>query len=562
MAAPLALLALAGLAHAQVPTDAGHLQRQLEQTLTPPAATAPTPAAPAAPEDRSGPSVVVRRVVIEGATLIPAEELARQLDASLDRPQTLGELHAAAQALVGYYRTRGWFVRVLLPQQDVTGGTLRIQVVEGRFGSLLMAPGQTRARQDFVARIVGRRLDAGQPYSQADLERGLLLANDLPGIAADGVLQAGAAPGSTDLALSVRDGPWVSGQLGLGNLGSRTTGALQGYGMVALNNPSGYGDQLSLSAAAAGHLDYQTLGYGVPLGHDGLRLSLGYSQLHYRLGKEFEALDASGQARTATAGLAYPLLRGAERNLWLALNLGQRRNRDDSLGFTLRERRLNTLGLSLYGDSRDAFGRGGQTAWRAELTQGNAALRLADDRRQDAAGPRVAGGFTRLNADLRRDQVLGAASYLRVRAAGQWSADNLDSSQQFGLGGPYGVRGYPASEGYGDSGALAQLELHALLAPALFGLNAGLDAYLFADAGVVRQHRARWPGWDMQGTNRNTYALYATGLGLRWSLPRGFALDAVFAVPLGHNPASANPGRNQDGSRRGARLWISASLAF
>lgn len=548
------------LAVAQTPPDAGKVQRQLEQTLTPPPTQTPAPAESQAPVDRSGPKVTLKRVFITGTTLIPPDELARQLDSYIGRSLSLGELQAAAQTLVGYYRERGWFVRVLLPEQDVSKGTLHIQIVEGRLGSVHLKPEQqTRARQSYVARVVGRQLQADEPYALAALERGLLLANDLPGIAADGVLQAGSTPGSSDLALSVSDRALFSGQLGASNFGSRFTGRNQGFLRLAVDDPSGYGDQLGLTGLLAEELDYQALGYSLPLGYDGLRVSVGYSQLHYRLGEEFASLDAQGEASTLTAALAYPLVRSTARNVWLGLNYVARRYDDDSFGMTLHDRRSDSYTLTLHGDSRDAWGGGGITRWRTDLTGGHISLRLADDRAQDAAGPDVAGGFTRINAELSRDQVLAPAHYLRARFVGQWAADNLDSAQQLSLGGPYDVRGYPMNEGSGDVGALLQLELHSLL-PAL-GI-AGLDGYLFFDSGVVRQHQEPWAGWDTQGTGRNIAALYATGAGIRWNHHKGLALDAAVAVPLGHDLVDAGRDRNQDGSERGLRFWLTASQTF
>ena len=205
------LAALLGLqAHAQTaPPDAGRLQRQTEQTLTPPTPATPPPAAPAsAPVDLGGPQLTVQRFVIEGASLIPDDELAAQLEPWRNRAATLGELRAAAEGLAGYYRERGWYARVQIPPQDASDGTLRIRIIEGRFGQLRTEPAPgLRADAAAIGRVVGQRLQPGQPYSQDALERGLLLANDLPGVNVDGVLQAGEAHGTSDLTLRITDEP-------------------------------------------------------------------------------------------------------------------------------------------------------------------------------------------------------------------------------------------------------------------------------------------------------------------------------------------------------------------
>ena len=180
--------------------------------------------------------------------------------------------------------------------------------------------------------MVGKHLRAGEPYSLAQIERGLLLANDLPGIEADGVLQAGAQPGSTDLAVTVTDGPRAALLLGGNNFGNRYTGKTQGSATVGVNNLTGYGDQLTGALLMAERMDYQGAGYSLPLGTSGLRARVDVNQLHYRLGKDFEDLDAKGKARSLRAGVSYPLVRATDRNVLVGLDYARRRTYDQALG--------------------------------------------------------------------------------------------------------------------------------------------------------------------------------------------------------------------------------------
>lgn len=559
--------------HAQTPPDAGQLQRQSEQSLQPPPAAIAPPAAPApAAVDRSGPQLVIQRFVIEGASLIPAEELARQLDPYRGQALSLGELQAAAQTLVGTYRERGWYARVQLPPQDATGGTLRIRVIEGRFGRLL-PKGDTAGRSDraTVERMVGQRLHPGEPYSQDDLERGLLLANDLPGVRVDGVLQAGEQVGTSDLALTLQDGPLLTGQAGLNNAGSRFTGRAQASAQLALNNPSGHGDQAILSALASERLTYLGAGYSLPLGSDGWRASLAHSELRYRLGEDFAVLEARGTARTSTIGVAYPLRRSSDSSLWLGLDAAHSRYHDDILGAPLRNRRLDTLTLRLWGNARDGWGGGGASDWQVALGHSRLSLGLPIERVLDAATVQAAGNATRLSYELRREQRLASllpGYYLRVRVVGQQASGNLESSQKMVLGGPWGVRGFSIDDGQGDSAVLAQLELHR---PLSWGRTGGeetgpargaFDAFVFLDGGLVRRLQDPWPGWDGVVKGRNSYGLAAAGLGLNWIGASGLSASAMLATPLGGNPGSGVAGHNQDGSRTATRLWLTVSQRF
>jgi len=540
---------------------AGQLQRQTEQTLQPPPPAVAPPSQPAeAAVDRSGPLMTIQRFAIEGASLIPADELARQLDPYRGRPMSLGELQAAVQTLVATYRERGWFARVLIPPQDASAGTLRVRVIEGRFGRVISSDrAPRRADSAFVEAVVARRLRPGEPYSQAELERGLLLANDLPGVRADGVLQAGTQTGTSDLALHIQDGPLFTGQLGLNNAGSRFTGRAQANAQLALDNPSGRGDQATLTALAAERLDYLGAGYSVPLGHDGWRASLAHTELHYRLGGGFSALDARGAARTTSLGLAYPLQRSGDASVWIGLSAEQGRYNDDTLGATLRQRRVDTAALALWGNARDGWGGGGISDWRVALAQSHLTLGEPVDRMQDAAGPKAAGSAMRLSYELRREQNFNAPLYWRIRMAGQFASRNLDASQKMALGGPSGVRAYPGDDGLGDSAHLVQLELHR---PFTWNAPGAFDGFLFLDGGVVRQHRNLWAGWDTRNSGHNTYGLAAAGLGLNWTSPTGLAASLTLAVPLGNNRGSGVSGRNQDGSRTAPWVWLSLRQRF
>ena len=194
-----ALLLLASIAttaaQAQTVPDAGSLQREAERSLQTPRSTAPTaqtpPAAKPMAQDAKATRVTVRSITIEGASLIALEELNALLAHHIGQSLTLAELEHAAQTIAEHYRRQGWYARVYLPQQDVTDGSIRIQIIEGRFGGSSVQPTGTRANAQAVQALITHRLQAAAPLSSADLERGLLLANDLPGIAATGTLQAG-----------------------------------------------------------------------------------------------------------------------------------------------------------------------------------------------------------------------------------------------------------------------------------------------------------------------------------------------------------------------------------
>ncbi|WP_448664719.1 ShlB/FhaC/HecB family hemolysin secretion/activation protein [Sphingomonas sp. CJ20] len=547
-------------AMAQNVPDAGSLQRQLRQgvTTTVPqrAPDAPQPPVPqaSAPEDR----VRVAQFSVEGATLIASADLEAAVQPFVGRMLGIEELRAAARAVADVYRRRGYFARAILPPQDISTGIVRIQVVEGRFGKILLDDQAPRADGDFVARVVGARLKPGAPYSADALERGLLIANDLPGVRADGVLKAGSAHGTSDLALTVRDKPLVHGSIGGDNGGAVSTGRYRGIGTLAIDGLTGQGDRVSVLALGSEGLGYGRLGWSLPIGADGWRAEAHVSYLRYWLGGTFKPLDARGSAGTQGIDLTYPVVRTSAASLDFRAAYEHGQYNDDVLGSASHRKHIHRFALSLGGETADAVGGGGRSRYSLGMTLGGVDLSgLSLDRALDRITADTHGAYAKVEASAARDQRLGGGTFARVSVSGQLALNNLDSSEQFALGGPAGVRAYPVNEALGDTGYVASIELHQGAQSALLGL----DLYAFADVGMIRRHVTPWLGWAAPGAD-NRYGLAGAGVGVSYALPYGFALGAVVAAPLGSNPGGADSRHNQDGSRRRARGWLTLSKHF
>ncbi|WP_370679933.1 ShlB/FhaC/HecB family hemolysin secretion/activation protein [Comamonas sp. GB3 AK4-5] len=559
---PLAALLLTGaVAHAQSVPDAGSLQRETERSLQAPHLAPAPQAAPATrpmAADAKAVRVTVQRIAIEGATLIPTAELEALVASQLGQSLTLAELEHAAQTLAEHYRQRGWYARVYLPQQDVTGGTVRIQVLEGRYSGSSVQHSGERADAAAVQATVTQRLQPGQPLSSADLERGLLIANDLPGIAASGTLQAGQAQGDTALVVSVQDTAFITGDAGLSNHGIKSTGRVQASGGLALNNMNGSGDQLALRLLAAQDIRSALVRYSLPLGRSGLRLAAHASTLDYQLGGSYKALDAEGKAHTGGLSLSYPLIRQAERNLSLSAGYEHRRYDDDMQSLALRRHRINALTLGISGDLRDSLGGGGISWGGVSLASGRLNLNgIASDAAQDAVTAKTQGSYTKLAWNLARVQSLGALGpgwQVQASASGQFASGNLASSERMTLGGPSQVRAYPVNEASGDQGLLLKLELQK-------ELGQGWQAVAFYDAGHIRQHKNTWAGWSPNG-QPNRYSLQGAGLGVNWRT-QNWQLAASIAAPIGSNRGEDAQGRNNDGSKASSvRGWLSLTRLF
>jgi hemolysin activation/secretion protein len=326
IAVALTLALLSSGVAAQTTPDAGALRQQIEQGRE---ATLPRQALPAKPEQPtamaplSGVVVNVKQFRLAGNTLLTTEQLQPALAPFLNRSLDYSQLQAAAAAVAEIYRAAGWVVRAYLPQQEIAEGQVTIQIVESVFGGVkLEGKAATRVSLDQIQRGFDAHQGAGTALNADALDRALLLADDIPGVAVSGSLREGTQPGQTDLVLKLADESLIVGDVNLDNTGARSTGANRLSASLNLNSPFQIGDLLSANLIHTEGSDYLRLAGTLPVGATGWRVGANASSMNYRLvGSDFAALDAKGSSSTAGLEANYPLIRSRLKNLFFSTNL-------------------------------------------------------------------------------------------------------------------------------------------------------------------------------------------------------------------------------------------------
>src|SRR5450830_1801094 len=309
-----ALLAVPPVVQAQTPGDAGTFRQQIEQGQTPalPRKVLPErPLEPAPLKAPQGTTVTVKTFRFAGNTLLSEEQLAPAVAQYLNRPLNLTELNKAAAAVADAYRRAGWVVRAYLPKQDIQDGSVTIQIVEAVFsGAIIDGEAPHRFPVASVLGMIEAAQSRGEKLSAADIDRALLLLDDLPGVAATGNLRAGKNEGETELALKLADEPLIRFEVGADATGSRATGSARMLANLALNSPLGLGDLVSANYLHTDGSDYLRVGYTQPVGLDGWRVGANGSVLNYRLvAPEFESLNAKGSSDSIGLEASYPIIR-------------------------------------------------------------------------------------------------------------------------------------------------------------------------------------------------------------------------------------------------------------
>lgn len=538
---------------AQVTPDAGSILR--DQPKPPPPRLAPVPALPAGPSvkppvEAAGPRILVRSFRIVGATLFPEDRLKALLENLVGRELTLEEIRAGALRIVSYYLDNGYLARVLLSEQEIRDGVITFTVIEGRLGSLRLDIPGGRIDNDRLRRFIEQRVEAGQLLRFGQMGEALSIVNEQPGVEARATLVPGAAEGTVDMVVNAADTPLVSGSATANNHGSRATGEAQASATLALNNPLGLFDSASLLANASRGTTYVRGDYSLALGSRGLRAGINASYLDYRLVlPAFSALEANGTARTVGLSLSYPLARRTDFALTFAGTLDRKMLRDQDITGETGSRRVSVAGLGLSGFRADSWFGGGANNFSGTLVFGDSDQRNAAAFAADQVGRRVQGSFTKLAYSLGRVQPLNETWTLNASLRGQYANKNLDSSERFQTGGPYGVRAYPVGEATADQAWLMTVALAR-------NLGEGLSGSVFVDAARARIDRNEFGGT----VTPNTYSLSALGVSLDWRLAPRAVLSLGAATRLETNPVRDAAGNDSDGRPARARAWINLAV--
>ena len=531
--------------------------------------SAPEPEVDVAPPSRTGTgaTVEVSHFVVYGNTTLSDKDLGEALKPYSHRTLSDYELHTAADALRARYREAGLFLaEVFIPPQALDDGVVTLHVYEGAIeegGVELDARGGDNVQPETVAAILESTIVTGGVLHRDEIERAVLLTDDLPGITSHSVIYPGTAVGEARLRVLTENSSRFTGNIDFDNFGNYYTGEERLGATLYWNSPTSKGDQLTLRAVTSGSgSNYLFVDYSVPVSGSGLRLGANVDYLDYELSGQFSG--SSGDAGSIRLFASYPWKRSRHANHTGRLEYAYLSLEDDGRdGELLSDRRISTLTASLNGDMDHDRWANGITYYDVSLTAGDVDIRGGDSFIEfDDTFVETAGGFARVNFQVSRLQHLTGAWSTHAALTGQWASGNLDPSQKFFVGGPFTVPGYPTGEASGDHGANLHLDVRYDFANAPWG--GALQGTVFYSAGWVQLFDEPWNGWE--GDNpliENSYTLQSYGLSVSQTWSSGMIVRASVGRQVGSNPGR-NPvsGDFADRSSSSYRAWLQAIYYF
>ncbi len=479
-------------------------------------------------QDRNGQRFLVQGFRIEGNTVFTEGRLKRLLERFYDLELNLFDLNKAADAITRYYQDSGYPVaRAVIPAQRVEAGVVRIEVIEGTLTRILFR-GNERYSEAFLGRMAAL-LGNGRVATVDELERVMLLLNDLPGLQARSTLQPGADFGTTEAVIQVEEKA-AGVTFGMNNFGRKESGVWRVDANAELNNPTGTGDQLGFRGirSADGLTEFRRFSYNMPVGTQGMRIAIGHSAVDYKVAGTFAALGIQGSVKNTDIVVTYPYLRSRSRNVSFGAGWRNTGGTQQALATPLSQNRLDIATAYIAGN------------WvHEDSATTSSVLQVSGNGRKNGSAARSQDAM-RAKFDLDINHLAGLSNHwdlaMRLNLLGGASA--MPDTERFSLGGPDSVRGYLPGELRGDMGYFLSAEFRRTFnVGRMFG-----TATIFVDQGAVSNR-----GFD--GTDQ----LSSIGAGLSLLLTRDSKIKVDYALPTARVPS--------DGEK-GGRLWITASITF
>lgn len=403
--------------------------------------------------------------------------------------------HAVAELEATYAKAGFVLSRVVLPQQSLRdGGALRVAIVDGFVETIdvSQAPPAVRRRLEALTTpLVDRKRT-----TLADLERQLLLAGDIPGVALGSALSIGQKPGGTVITLDPKFRK-ATGFVGFDNFSSDALGGFTIHAGFELNGVLQFGESIygrmsiAPEGAFASGSPYQVFGAGVvfPVGQSGLLANVEATTSDIRA-RNTEARTRSKFDRQSFR-LIYPWVRSRKVNVssQFALDMSQESQKQLETNQMIFKDKVTALragvNLSYIHDG------GAATSMGLVLSRGLDALgaRTAADVTADLPLSREKGDavFTKLNASLSHERMIGKNLSLNTSARAQTSFGKpLLASEKFGIVGPSELSTFDSGKLSGDSGWVVRGELSRAHQVRLGSLPVRLSPYLFAGVGGIR----------------------------------------------------------------------------
>lgn len=468
---------------------------------------------------------------IDGNTVLSRIDVEKAVLPFLGPGRNASDVESARLALVKAYRDKGYeTVDVEIPEQDVRGGIVRLNVVELKVGRLRVT--DARYSSPDAIRAKAPSIAEGTVPNYTAIYRDVTALNKSANRTVTPALRAGDTPGTVDIDLQIEDKLPLHASFEINDRTSSRTERLRASASVSYANLFQMDHSISLQGQFAPQDPGQSWvvsgSYVAPIA------GTPFTLVGYGVHSDSDVAAIGGIGVLGSGNIVG--LRGI-------------------YNFSSSDRLFHTLTLGIdYKSFKEDLILGSDTAATPidyiPLTL-QYALARRDERSDLDISVALNLGIRGLDADeqeFRQKRFAASASWAYVRGdfsylyrvpgdirvgvkfGAQFSRQPLISNEQFSAGGLDSVRGYYESQTLGDSGYFSQLDVESPSLHKPFGkLMNELRAFLFLDSARLT---IRDPLADINGNIDDGATLASVGLGLRIKALNTLNSSLILSAPL------------------------------
>lgn len=501
-----------------------------------------------AAEPPAEPTFDIVRFEVTGNSVLEPAVVDAALSPHAGAGRRFADVESARQALLAAYAHRGFTtVHVVLPEQEVTSGVIRLAVEEKRVSQVTLMGANHHDAENVRASLPALR--EGEVPNTVELSGSLRLANENPGKQSYLLFKAGKQAGEVEAVVRLEDDkPWKV-FVSLDNTGNDETGQSRlavGYQNANIGNRDQVLTlQYITSPEQINDVSIFGAGYHIPLYTlgDSVDLYAGYSDVNS--GTIEGLFNVSGQGAIFGARYTHNFSKRSayEHKISAGLDYRAYTNNIDYLGQPIgTDVTIHPLSLTYNGQ------------WQGRASQAGFYLTAAHNLPGGDKGEDADFAATRLGAeaDYALARLGGSVAHntrgdWQVRAVldNQYTAEPLVPGEQFGLGGHDSVRGFGERTVTGDRGYRTSLEIYTPDLGKKTGINdARLRLLAFVEGGWVER-------LEPQPGETSEIGIASAGAGLR------FGIDKNLSVRLDYGYVLDGGGDKERGDDR-----LHASVAY
>ena len=497
----------------------------------------------------------ITRFAVEGNTLLTQARVDEAVTPFRGPGRVYGDIQQALEALENAYRSAGYTaVQVSVPEQELTGGVVRLQVVETVVGKVVVSDNRHFSEQNIRASIP--QLVEGSAPNLRRISESVQLANDNPAKQVNVTLTASESTNQIDAAITVKDDNPLRVMLNVDNSGNRDTGqwrtgvAVQHSNLFNRDHVATVAYTTSPDSPSGAKVDLYSLGYRLPMYGLGDSLDFIYGKSNVTSGQTLavnSTLNITGRGEIYALRWNHYFARSGEWSSKLVFGADYKKV-DSSCsinGGLLNGASLNTclpystLPLSVsYSAQQQGVGQvldynlGIARNMATGEPRRNDALQVTDRYSLFTGARQSMDNFIIVRGGASWFKVFQNDWQVRLASSLQVSPHALPPVEQFGLAGANTVRGFTERAVAADSGAVLNAELYTpdLLAKSEARGNLRLLGFVDAARGANNNVTAA-------STVPSTLTLASFGAGLRYTLGRDFTLrlDVARVLLNGHS---------------------------